>query len=118
MRNAQGQFGPCTNTHSLYSPLKPTVIPNPKGEFLTPMATGTNIFTEGSTMNVSWTSTFERVNLWLIVNGQYDFGGKYGGPVALARMYRIYVLANIPTLYLCADLLARGSCKYIVSMDG
>lgn len=118
MQNAQGQFGPYTNTHSLYSPLNPTALPNPKGEFLTPMATGTNIFTEGSIMNVSWTTTFDSVDLWLIVNGDYYFGGPYDGPVSLASMYRVHIHANIlSTCVLTSSLENYADTSYLWTID-
>lgn len=74
----RGQYGSYTATPTLYAPLKPTVAPNPQGEFLAPVGSGANKFTEGSAMNVSWVSIYDNVNLWLIVNGKFD------DPVSLA----------------------------------
>lgn len=52
-----------------YSALSTTPFyPSDSGNFTWPKGESTGIFAEGSVMNISWTTDFPNVNLWLIVN--------------------------------------------------
>lgn len=60
-------------TPSLYASLSPSpFLPSVNGTFTWPKGATTGIFTEGITMNISWTTDFPGINLWLIVNQTWD----------------------------------------------
>jgi hypothetical protein len=53
-----------------------TYLPPPPlysdGRFISPDTSGTQIFSEGSTMNVSWTTKYSSVHLYLLSGTDYD----------------------------------------------
>ena len=60
-------------TPSPYASLAPTPFINKTdGTFIWPQGEGASAFTEGSLMNISWTTSYPSVNLWLIVNQSWD----------------------------------------------
>lgn len=44
------------------------LFPSDTGEFTWPAGDSTGSFTEGAEMNISWTTTYPAINLWLIIN--------------------------------------------------
>ncbi|THV65973.1 hypothetical protein D6D27_10323 [Aureobasidium pullulans] len=57
------------------------MYPSNSGNFTWPRGATTGTFTEGSTMNISWTTGFTNVNLWLIIDQSW------GSPVSLVSSY-------------------------------
>ncbi|KEQ91089.1 hypothetical protein AUEXF2481DRAFT_33408 [Aureobasidium subglaciale EXF-2481] len=70
------------STVAPYSSLPPDpVYPSNSGTFTWPRGASTGTFTEGSTMNISWTTDFPNVNLWLIIDKAW------AAPVSLVSSY-------------------------------
>ncbi|KAI4721958.1 hypothetical protein E4T48_01834 [Aureobasidium sp. EXF-10727] len=65
-----------------YSALSPDpVYPSTSGNFTWPRGATTGLFTEGSTMIISWTTQYSNVNLWLIINQSW------ASPISLVSGY-------------------------------
>lgn len=62
-----------SQTPAPYSYLSPDPLyGSDNGSFSWPSGSSTYLFTEGSQSNVSWTTNFPSVNLWLIVNTSWN----------------------------------------------
>jgi hypothetical protein len=71
IRLAQCQYG--STTVSAYT--SESAVPlyySTDGTFQWPAGSGAADFSEGALMNISWTTQWEAVNLWLIINEQWD----------------------------------------------